>query len=180
MNEQKTLAEFAAEHALTMDTKFISREKTVDDWECFRWSVTLMSGAGDARRCYSTEYRMGIAHQHWDARARQLPTGESRGARVSQRLVGGRRLTLHGEQCLREWARPTPPELTDVLDSLRSDAESVENSPLFEDWAGDMGYDTDSRKAEQVFHACQEVRGQLIKLIGHKAYNELLQDIERL
>jgi len=45
------------------------------------------------------------------------------------------------------------PTAADVLSSLISDAQSIEGAPTFEDWAGDLGYDVDSRKAEQTYKA---------------------------
>jgi len=43
-----------------------------------------------------------------------------------------------------------------ILDCLVSDAWSVLNSRGFEDWANELGYDPDSRKAERTYNACRE------------------------
>lgn len=53
------------------------------------------------------------------------------------------------------------PTVGDVLESLASDASGAENASSFEDWAGEYGYDTDSRKAERTFKA---VMGQTDEL----------------
>jgi hypothetical protein len=50
-------------------------------------------------------------------------------------------------------SRPTAPDLDDWLFSVVEDAEAAEMT--FEDWAREFGYDTDSRKALEVFLACQ-------------------------
>lgn len=71
------------------------------------------------------------------------------------------------------------PELDDVLDCLASDAAGYENCPTFEEWASDYGYDTDSRKAEKIFHAVKRESKSLSHLLGD-AYPTLLWDIERL
>src|SRR3990167_6696052 len=42
---------------------------------------------------------------------------------------------------------PQRPTAEDVLDCLASDAAGVENNRDFDEWAGDYGYDTDSREA---------------------------------
>lgn len=76
--------------------------------------------------------------------------------------------------------RPIPPTLEEVLDCLASDAAGYENAPLFEDWAGEYGYDTDSRKAEKTFRTVQEQAARLKKFLGPALYNELLYDTERL
>src|SRR5690606_24873840 len=41
------------------------------------------------------------------------------------------------------------PTVNDVLDCLASDSASIENPPHFEDWASELGYNADSRSAEQ-------------------------------
>jgi hypothetical protein len=71
------------------------------------------------------------------------------------------------------------PELGNVLDCLASDASGFENSRSFEDWAGDYGYDTDSRKAERTFMAVGKQSAKLKALLGEDAYSELLWNTER-
>jgi hypothetical protein len=46
------------------------------------------------------------------------------------------------------------PVLVDVVECLLSDAHGVTNAETFTDWAGEFGYDTDSRSAEAVYLAC--------------------------
>jgi hypothetical protein len=52
-----------------------------------------------------------------------------------------------------------------VLEALLSDA-SVAGYDQFEEWAADLGYDPDSRKAEKVYQACVEQTAQLRQLLG--------------
>jgi hypothetical protein len=68
------------------------------------------------------------------------------------------------------------PELDEVLDCLISDANSVrwEN---FEGFAANMGYDSDSRKAEKIYKACERSAKRLEKFLGD-AYEEALDDVE--
>jgi hypothetical protein len=47
------------------------------------------------------------------------------------------------------------------------------------DWAGEYGYDTDSRKAEKTFRACQRQRAKLFAFLGPELYQTLLWDTER-
>lgn len=56
--------------------------------------------------------------------------------------------------------KPTPPSAAAVLASLCSDATSADRT-TFEDWCGDLGYDTDSRKAEKMYHACIKTNAEL-------------------
>jgi hypothetical protein len=71
------------------------------------------------------------------------------------------------------------PKLKEVIECLASDAASVENSRSMEEWARDLGYDEDSRKAEKIFKACQKGAEKLKTLLGMELYTELLFDTER-
>lgn len=71
------------------------------------------------------------------------------------------------------------PEVTSVLDCLASEASSVENAQGFEDWASDFGYDTDSRKAEKIYHTCEHQAKRLRSFLGEDLYDQLLWHTER-
>ncbi len=73
-----------------------------------------------------------------------------------------------------------PPKAADILDCLASDAAGVENARDFEDWASEYGYDTDSRKAECTYHACEKSAAKLKRFLGESAYERLLWETERL
>ena len=66
------------------------------------------------------------------------------------------------------------PTAADALDCLASDAAGYENARSFEDWAGDYGYDTDSRKAERIFRIVGKQADKLKTLLGDNLYNTLL------
>ena len=70
-----------------------------------------------------------------------------------------------------------PPQLEEVLDSLRRDAEYGQES--FEDFCWSLGYDPDSRRAFEIWQACQQIAGQLARLLGPEAL-ETLATIEYL
>lgn len=73
-----------------------------------------------------------------------------------------------------------PPTTADVLDCLASDASGYDNSRNFEDWCADYGYDDDSRKAEKIYHTVAEEAKRLRHFLGNDAYNQLLNEVERL
>ena len=56
------------------------------------------------------------------------------------------------------------PDAAGVLSCLMSDASAAEQS--FEEWCGDLGFDTDSRKAERMYRNCLRLAGKLHKLLG--------------
>lgn len=64
-------------------------------------------------------------------------------------------------------------DIASVLGSLALDS-SVRNNDDFEDWARDLGYDTDSRKAEAIYNACLETADEMEKLLGADGLEELL------
>ena len=58
------------------------------------------------------------------------------------------------------------PTVADVLDCLASDAATVEDGPTFAEWADELGYDPDSRKAEATYNACREQTERLVEFLG--------------
>jgi hypothetical protein len=73
------------------------------------------------------------------------------------------------------------PTAEDILDCLASDASGIESSAeTFEDWCGEYGYDTDSRKAEAIFNACVEQTERLRAFLTPEEFEELLYDTEKL
>lgn len=71
------------------------------------------------------------------------------------------------------------PKAAAVLDCLASDAASIENAGSFEEWASELGYDEDSRKAERTYRICCDQARQLKEWLGAAAYQELLWQVER-
>lgn len=58
------------------------------------------------------------------------------------------------------------PTAAGVLYCLLSDTASVDNARSFEEWANDLGYDTDSRKAEALFRSCEEQAVEVHDFLG--------------
>jgi hypothetical protein len=70
------------------------------------------------------------------------------------------------------------PSAASVLYCILCDSDALD-SPTFESWAADLGYDTDSRKAEQTYRACLENGLKLRRVLGESGLvklRELLQD----
>lgn len=86
------------------------------------------------------------------------------------------RVRLHFEERTMEteWhqgmAITDDPEAASVMQSLFSDADTVEYSAedIFEEWASELGYDPDSRKAEQIYNNVKEQTEKLRALLGDK------------
>lgn len=71
------------------------------------------------------------------------------------------------------------PDVSEVLDSLMSDSSYFENARDFEDFASELGYDPDSRKAFRLFQICGRQAARLRKFLGESAYKTLLWNVER-
>jgi hypothetical protein len=123
----------------------------------FRWELTLKRGD----RAYTFPYGCGFAH---------CKPGTPRAGQPFEKmtLALARAVKPFGRLYVRDtegYVCPTAPDLQNVLECLQSDA-SCGAHMLFEDFAGELGYDTDSRAAEKTWRACQEARGQLQRLLG--------------
>ena len=67
------------------------------------------------------------------------------------------------------------PTASGVLSCLVSDASGIDNALSFEEWAREYGYDTDSRKAERTYKACEEQARKLRAFLGDERYSEILR-----
>lgn len=61
-------------------------------------------------------------------------------------------------------AHTSEPTAEDVLECLLSDASGADQD--FEQWAGEYGYDTDSRKAEQTYRQVVAQTAKLRRFLG--------------
>lgn len=77
-------------------------------------------------------------------------------------------------------AHTVDPTAADVLDCLAMDASSIENARNFEEWAGDLGYEADSRKAHRSYTICMRQAAKLRAMLGQDNYEVLLWNTERL
>lgn len=75
-------------------------------------------------------------------------------------------------------AHTKPPRIDEVLNALASDSDGA--NELFESWCNELGYDSDSRKAEQIFNTCRRQAKRLRQFLGEQAYDQLLYGTERL
>ena len=88
--------------------------------------------------------------------------------------MNGRQMTLYFSQGYGISGEPTAQS---VINCLISDAIGFENSRGFEDWAGEYGYDTDSRKAEAIYKTIERQAKKLKQFLGEK-YNQIY-DLEQ-
>lgn len=150
MTEGMGMQEYIAKHGLTMTASPLKtrNDRLMGDLP-FHWSCVITGRHGSM----TVEFSMGKGHA----------------TEKSKRLH-----PLNPDF----WPlRSKTPTLVDVLECLSLDASSVLNSPRFEDWCADYGYDTDSRKAEEIYRACQGQTGQLRQVVGGEALEELAFEV---
>lgn len=143
-----------------------------DDWECDQWHV-VMSWPPTPKDKHTFDYYTGTGHrkrspiQEREFKSHLRNLGEpicrpgSIGYRNVERLYPG---------------KPVAPTAASVLYSLLLDATAIDQS--FDDWAGDLGMDTDSIKALTTYQACCET-GRKLRAMPRAAVAELrdaLQD----
>lgn len=176
--ECETLDPAAAVAALdlTVESVFVpfSQSRNKDEkHRSLNWQVTLKR-RGHA--VLSTDYSAGIAHCP-SYRQRRLSVDEDaalqwecENGKTAQRVPTGAS-SFYGR-------KPILPDALDVIYSLVMDSD-VLDAGGFEKWAGDLGYDTDSRAAESIYRACLDIALKLRAGIGEEglhALREAFQD----
>lgn len=145
-------------------------EKNRDGWKCDGWGVSFTKRDQFGLTYEQFEYFTGIGHRKPDDSAMAKLSA------YSLRNVSKR--TLAWETHYKSFPdKPFAPHSADVLYSLILDSSAVGQS--FNSWCSDFGYDTDSRKAEATYRACQENADKLARLfdsVAREALQTALQD----
>lgn len=94
-----------------------------------------------------------------------------KGYHYSVKLKHGRKSMLVPFSVGYGWDRE--PTVADVLECMQSDISGSDES--FENWCANLGYDSDSRKAEKIYKAVQSQSKRLLKLLGPAAWADLLE-----
>jgi hypothetical protein len=183
----KTMAEFITAHGLTMESAPVPENPNMDDMskESGHYHCTVRGREGAPEFTTYFSVGPGILDQWASKQANRPAVLRFKNSAVVEAMGKryGERQTVDGAEImdkLRAHARKHyRPDLESVLDCLASDASSVEGA-TFEDWAPDMGLDTDSRRAERTYRIIIEQANQLRALVGTPNWDSLLYDTERL
>lgn len=164
---REELIEAMKKHGLIVESTFVpwsqSRHKN-EGHRTLNWRVTLIADPDNGRHILTTDYSAGIAHcPGYSQGDRSILQEET----IRRETESGRASTLSGLN-----GKPILPDSCDVLSALVNDAD-VLNHSTFESWAGDYGYETDSRKAEQLYRACLETALKLRNGLGETILSEL-------
>jgi len=163
----ETLATIAVNLGVTIETSAPRGEvepaqsKESKPWPHIAYDVTLKR---NGRNVWSGPFKLGVGHvkempgKHFTLadQERLDPVGfhsrsmydEAAQARVAANLAKAQKVT---------------PQLDDVIHSLLLDGAAYFDAQTFEDWCSGYGYDADSRKAESIWKACDEIGRNLAR-----------------
>ena len=172
----ETLAETAARYGITIETSAPRGEvepaqsKESKPWPHIAYDVTIKR---NGKLVWSGPYKLGVGHvkgfphgrlsmYDWQRLDPAYEAGmkydETAGARIAENLAKKQEVT---------------PQLDDVLSSLLMDGVAYFDAQAFEDWCSDYGYDTDSRRAESTWKACDEIGRNLARAFTAQELEEL-------
>lgn len=138
----------------------------------WRVSIARRNVAGDpaiARNTIATDYMQGIGHLPTDANTREKHKGANRNCIMIADYE--RKCAESGRYGLWNGTPIPAPSLADVLYSLVMDSDAGEYT--FEEWAGNFGYDTDSRTAESMYNQCRDTGSKLRRMLGAENLSKL-------
>jgi len=175
MNEQIKSA--LEKHGLTVESVFVPFSKSRNagnDTPSLNWRVTLKR---NGRAVLTTDYSAGCGHAPFYKKIKntmrmtqwehaELMRECETGYPVTRAAMGAPMgLALQGRKS------PILPDPADVVYSMLTDSEVIDYSS-FEDWAGNFGYDPDSRAGERIYNDCMKIALQF-RTIGESAIAEL-------
>jgi hypothetical protein len=141
---------------ITIDATYTPHKTPAGESPQLRWRVSVRR---NGREFYSTEYSAGCAHS----------PEYKKGSRVTAAVVAECETGIrYGD---RLGTPVPPPDAADVVHCLLTDASGTDET--FEEWAGNLGYDPDSRKAEGIFKACRDVAAALRRTFDRDELAEL-------
>jgi uncharacterized radical SAM superfamily protein len=166
---------------LTVESVFVpfsgSRNKA-EKSPSLNWRVTVKR---DGREVLTTDYSAGCAHapSYKQTYGKRTIEDRERELRVDWECENGfpairivwegrthRILGMQGDK------HRIQPKALDVLHSLAMESD-VLDAGGFESWASELGFDTDSRKAEQTYRACLDIALKLRAALGDSGLQDL-------
>lgn len=161
MSPRERICQTATDLGLGMVVEFVPFSQSRNKHEkspSLNWRVSLYKSG---KLFLTTDYSAGCGHapsykQNDNSKARDI-------------LVRNECETGHNAQGFRKAIKP---DLADVLYSLVSDSDVIDCGS-FEEWAGNYGYEVDSRKAESTYRQCLEIALKLRNAIGEDGLQRL-------
>ena len=166
------ILEWMAKHGVTVESEFVpfSKSRSAEDLERSKhgpnlnWKVRVLKGG---REVTKTDYSAGQAHAPSFKQNQTVDVA----AAVRFECENGKR--AHPKSWGHtQGGKPILPNPCDVLSSLVMDSD-VLDCGTFEEWAWNLGWDADSRKAEKIYRQCIAIALQLRNGLGESAMAEL-------
>lgn len=170
MTAAESIESTAADLGLSMTAVFVPWSLSRNAGEkqpSLNWKVSLLK---NGRKFLKTDYGAGQGHCPG---YRQGDKSLCHADAVRFECERGREAAiLPGGGITNKNARPLTPSFADVLHSLASDADALDCSD-FGEWADNLGYDQDSRKAEAIYRACLDIGLKLRNALGDDGLRRL-------
>lgn len=172
---KQELEAFMEKHKITVHSEFVPWSKSrnykpdakLGD-RSLNWRVTVRQGGFDI---LTTDYSAGIGHcPSYKPMARA--TNDYASAIKYETEKGHPAFVTSGGNVKRSSNAQITPDPCDVLYSLAFDSR-VLNYSGFEEFANELGYDPDSRKAEAIYRACLDIALKLRNGLGETVLAEL-------
>lgn len=181
--EKSTLEQYeeiVQELGLEIKSKFVPFSISInanEEHKTLNWKVTIKS----SKNSITIDFNKGVGHLPYPST--QYVNGYQRrmiNEAIESAIETGiaRKLTLVDKDVKfspgnAEFPTPT---LQEVLYCLTSESD-VKNYLTYEQWAGDFGYDVDSRKGEKVYEQCRQQTADFMKLIGSESKLDKLREL---
>jgi hypothetical protein len=147
------IADFITQNGILITSTLLK-----DNKDGFLWEVTLTYST----QTHTTSYRCGRAFQQ------KYSSLQHKWVEATYpEILANEQQKSFGEP-VRHRLRPTPPDSVNVLSCLHTDAYTIIDCPIWEDWAENMGMNVDSIKDRKVFKACCKTHLALRKFFGVK------------
>lgn len=172
------LEAFMIEREIAISSTFVpwsqSRNKDEKDnrgnpIRSLNWRVTI---ARKGREILTTDYGADIAHcPAFKIDMKPFDGRRENAEAIALECEAGKK-ARRNSWSLTASGGPILPDPCDVLSSLALDA-SVLDHATYENWAGELGYDPDSRKGEAIYRACLDIALRLRAGLGENGLDAL-------
>lgn len=176
-----TLEAALGAHGVTMTAQFVpwSKSRNKDEKDdrgnrrmSLNWLVTIFASG---RPVLTTDYMAGEGHcPSYKQGARRTVDYDRALEHECETGKAARHLATLSAAIS---GKPILPSLADVMHSLLLDASAID-SPTYEDWAGDFGYEPDSRKGEAIYRQCLDHALRLRAALGDTVLQQLREAAE--
>jgi len=173
----ESITELANSLGITMQCSTPSGGVDSENWPHIAYDVTL---SRNGKPFWHGPYKLGLGHVKLPERY----NGDGPTARLFNTLRAGKipnDKAAHAAYAANlAKIQKVSPTLPGVLHSLCIDSSPYFDHESFEEWCGNYGYDTDSRKAEGIYKECVETGRQLARAFNPDKLEQLREAVAEL